>query len=116
MRRKWAAVCLFLGIAAAMPAAEIQGVIIDWNCAKQISKEGRAKVYRKNRSCSMMKNYQRDAYGLITEDQKSYRLNDAGNQHVLELLRNSPDKDNLKVLVRGDVQGDTINVSDVTIL
>ena len=63
-----------------------------------------------------MKNYVRAAYGLITDDMKSYKLDDSGNQHVLQLLQNTPDKDNLKVVVTGEVQGNNIKVSDMSIL
>ena len=63
-----------------------------------------------------MKNYKRAAYGLITDDKKLYRLDDAGNQHILQLLENTPDKDNLKVVVSGDIQGNTIKLSNITML
>ena len=63
-----------------------------------------------------MKNFKRAAYGLITDDKKFYRLDDPGNQHILELLANTPDKDNLKVVVSGYIQRNTIKVSNITML
>jgi hypothetical protein len=64
-----------------------------------------------------MKNFKRTAYGLITDDKKFYRLDDEpDNQHILQLLANTPDKDNLKVVVTGDIQGKTMKVSNITML
>ena len=107
---------LGLGISTAVSADEIQGVIADWDCVKPMVKNGREQTLRQNRSCSLMKNYTRTAYGLITDDKKFYKLDDPQNQHVLELLRNTPDKDNLKVIVRGTLNGDTLKVDSMSIL
>jgi hypothetical protein len=97
-------------------AAELQGVIADWNCTETMMRIGREKTLRQNRGCSLMKNYKRAAYGLITDDKKLYRIDDPGNQHILELLANTPDKDNLKVVVSGDIQGNVVKVSNITML
>lgn len=97
-------------------AAEIQGVIADWNCVQKMVRDGRQKTLQHDRNCSLAQNSDRQAYGLITDDKKYYKLDDPGNQHVKQLLGNSPDKDNLKVLVRGDVDGGTIKVTDMSIL
>jgi hypothetical protein len=106
--------CLGLAFAAMTCAAEMQGVIVDWDCVKQMVQEGRAKVLKNRRSCSMMKNYNRAAYGLITDDNKYYRLEDPGNAKIRQLLKDTPDKDNLKVVVSGEQQGDTIKVVSIS--
>jgi hypothetical protein len=106
-----------LSIAAGISAAsEIQGVVTDWACTENMVRMGREKTLRQNRSCSLMKNFKRAAYGLITDDKKFYRLDDPGNQRILELLGNTPDKDNLKVVVSGDIEGNTVKVSNITML
>lgn len=91
-------------------AADLQGVIADWNCVKPMVKDGREKVLKQNRNCSLMTNYSRAGYGLITVDKKFYRLDDAGRAWALKLLKDTPDKDNLKVVVNGDIDGDTLHV------
>ena len=117
MRRTLSTLALGLILTGASQAAEIQGVIADWNCVKPMVQNGREKtLLHDRRGCSLAKNYKRDAYGVITDDKKYYRLDDPGNRHVKELLGNSPDKDNLRVLVRGDLQGGTIKVNNMTIL
>jgi hypothetical protein len=95
-------------------AAEMQGVIADWNCVQPMVRDGRAKTLKNNRSCSLMKNYDRAAYGLITDDKKFYRLDDPGNNKIRQLLKDTPDKDNLKVVVTGDIQDGAIKVVNVS--
>ncbi len=107
---------LMLALACISQAAEMQGVVADWSCVQSMVRNGREKVLKQNRSCSLMNNYTRSSYGLITDDKKFYRLEDPGNQRILLLLKNTPDKDNLKVVVTGDVQGDTIKVSRLSML
>jgi hypothetical protein len=116
MRKTLSLVTLVLGLSVGAAAAEIQGVIVDWDCVKPMVQNGRHKVLSQNRGCSLMKEYNRPAYGLITDDNKFYKLDDPGNQHVLQLLRNTPGKDDLKVIVRGDLNGNTIKVRDMSIL
>lgn len=109
-------ILIFVSLLAAcsLPAADLQGVIADWNCTQDMVRNGRAKVLKQNRNCSMMKNYDRAAYGLITADKKFYRLDDNGNKLARQLLANTPDKDNLKVIVNGDLEGDTVKVANMS--
>lgn len=116
IRRKLFVFGLMISLGGVAQAAEVQGVITDWNCTQRMVKDGRENVLRQDRSCSLMKNPKRDAYGIITSDSKYYRLDDPGNQHILQLLENTPAKDNLKVVVSGEIQGDTLKVSNITIL
>ena len=102
--------------AAELSAAKIQGVIADWNCVQPMVQQGREKTLRRNRSCSLMKNYRREAYGLITGDKKYYKLEDPGNSRILQILEHSPDKDNLHVVVTGDLDGDTLKVANISLL
>lgn len=110
------ALCLLGSISGALSAAELQGLVVDWKCARQMIKDGREKTFQHNRSCSLMQNYNRPGYGLITDDKKVYRLDDPGNWHILQLLKNTPDKDDLKVVVTGDIDGDTVKVANITML
>ena len=97
-------------------AAEIQGVLTDWNCTERMVRDGRESVLQQDRSCSLAKNSNRGAYGLITDEKKFYKLDDAGNKQARELLNNSHDKDNLKVITRGELEGNTIKVTTMSIL
>ena len=115
VRRTLSIGCLLVGWAGLMSADQIQGVVADWNCVKPMVRDGREKTLRDNRGCSMMKNnYQRSAYGLITDDKKFYRFDDSGNPKILQLLKDTPDKDNLKVVVSGDINGNTIKIVTIS--
>lgn len=116
MRKTLLLATIALAAAGSVSAAEIQGVVVDWNCIKPMVKNGREKTLKDNRNCSLMHSYRRDAYGLITVDKKFYRLDDPNNEHIIQLLQGTPDKDNLKVVVTGDIDGDTIKVVNMTIL
>ena len=105
---------LLLLIVALSSGAELQGVIADWNCVKPIVKNGRQRTLKQNQKCSLMSNYSRAGYGVITEDKHFYKLDDAGRNWALRLLKDTPDKDNLKVVITGDIDGDTIHVTNMS--
>ena len=106
--------CLAVSLAGALHAEQVQGVVVDWNCVKPFVKNGRENTLRNNHNCSMMKNYNRDAYGLITSDKKFFRLDDPGNAKIKQLLKDTPDKDDLKVVVNGDLQGNTLKIVTIS--
>jgi hypothetical protein len=116
MRKILGVVIFLVGFVGPISAADIQGVIAPWDCVKTMVDNGRARTLKEHPNCSLMHNYRRETYGLITDDKKYYRLDDPNNEHILELLQGTPDKDNLKVVVSGDIQGDTIKVVNMTML
>ena len=116
MRTTLPALCVLLAVACLAPGAQIQGVVIDRNCANDVLKHGRQIILKQRRDCSLMKHYIRDGYGILTDDQKFFNFDEAGNKKAVQLLKNTPDKDNLKVIVSGDIDGDTIKVSDMSLL
>lgn len=104
---------LFAGLSC---AAELQGVITDWNCTENMVRHGREKVLKQQPSCSLARGFRRSAYGLITDDKKFYEIDPQDTDKVVQLLSNSPDKDNLKVVVSGDLQGNKIKINTISIL
>ncbi len=89
-------------------------LITDWNCTKEMVRYGREKTLKQKRSCSLVNNYQRSAYGLISDGKQFYKIDPQDNGRVLELLRDSPNKDSLKVVISGDLEGDTIKISTIS--
>jgi hypothetical protein len=116
MRTTLPVVCLLLAMACLVQGAEVQGLVIDRNCGEDIVKHGRQIILKQRRDCSLRKHYVRDGYGIVTDDQKFYKFDDAGNKKALQLLKNIPDKDNLKVIISGDIDGDTIKVGRMSLL
>jgi hypothetical protein len=105
-----------LAFAAAhhVAATDLQGVLADWNCVKPMVKDGRGKTLQHNRECSLNKNYSRAAYGIITDDKHFYKLDDAGRDWALKLLKDTSDKDNLRVIISGAIEGDTVHVQNMS--
>ncbi|MFL6415849.1 MAG: hypothetical protein ACJ74Y_09295 [Bryobacteraceae bacterium] len=116
MRRTILTVAIFLGLLPSANAAELQGVLADWRCTERMVKDGREKTLKDDASCSLAKNPGRSEYGLITSEKKFYRFDKPGNDHARELLGNSHDKDDLRVVVRGELDGNTIKVQSMSIL
>ena len=107
---------LLLLSSGALQAAEIQGVVADWKCTESMVRNGREQTLKQDRSCSLAKNPDRAEYGLISDSKKFYRLDEEGNKRVKDLLHDSPDKDNLKVIVTGTLDGNLIKVTYASIL
>jgi hypothetical protein len=107
-----------LGLAGAMwlGAEDLQGTLSDWNCTERMAHDGRARVLQRDRSCSLVRNPERKSYGLITDDNRYFQLDEAGSRLAKELLNNSHDRDNLHVVVRGKVEGKTMKVETMSIL
>lgn len=97
-------------------AAEVQGYLADWKCAEKIVKNGAEQTFKNDKSCSLQENYQRREYGLITDSKKVYRLDEAGNKHALEVLPKSPSRNQLHVIVTGEIKGNSIKVAEMSIL
>ena len=116
MRRAILVFLIPLAFLCSGSAAELQGVLADWKCTERMVRDGREKTLKQDESCSLMKNPGRSEYGLITDDRKFYRLDKSGSDQARELLDNSHNKDNLRVIVRGDVSGNTVKVQSMSIL
>jgi hypothetical protein len=105
----------FLGMTLPLAAVELQGYLADWNCVKDIVRNGEKKTFQKRKSCSLQENYNRPAYGVITDDKKFYRLDEEGKKHALELLSKSPSRDVLHVVVTGNLNGNLIKVTEMSL-
>jgi hypothetical protein len=116
MRRLLPLTSLGLLLTGVSAAADLQGVLTDWNCTENMVRHGRERVLKQNRSCSLAKDFRRSAYGLITNDKKFYKIDPQNNDRVIQLLNDSPNKDNLKVIISGDLQGNTIKINTISML
>jgi hypothetical protein len=106
--------CIVLMAALDARGAEFQGVLADWQCVKAMVDNGRERTLRENKSCSLGNNYSRSTYGLITGGKKFYRLDDAGRDWALRLLKDTHDKDDLHVIVTGTLDGEVIHVTNMS--
>jgi hypothetical protein len=105
---------VLLASAGAASATTIQGVLADWDCVKPMVRDGHEKTLKNRGNCSLDKNYSRAAYGIITDDNHFYKLDDEGRGWALKLLKDSPDKNNLHVVIQGNLDGNTVHVQTMS--
>ena len=116
MKRAVLLACVSMGFLCSLRAADVQGVLADWKCTERMVKNGREKTLKQDASCSLVKDPSRNEYGVITSEKKFYRLDKTGSDRARELLGNSHDRNNLRVIVRGDLEGDTVIVQSMSLL
>ena len=101
------------GFAGAASAAEVSGILMDKLCSATALKGGQDVAVKHARTCNLTPNCSKSGWGVYTADGKYIALDSAGNAMALKALQSSTKKDDMKVTVTGDVQGDTINVTDL---
>jgi hypothetical protein len=112
--KKLVSVVVLLGVWA-LPAlgatASYQNVpLLDVGCSKKAAANPDAHT----RDCALM--CSKSGYGVVTKDQHFLKFDASGNEKILSELKASSKKDHLRVNVTGDVEGDTLKVSSVTLL
>ena len=107
---------LLVGLTGIASAADVEGVLMDKMCSMKAMKEGQQAAHMHTRDCALMPDCQKSGYGVFTADGKFIGLDDAGNAKAVAALKASKKKDDLKVRVTGDVQGDTIKVASLKLL
>ena len=106
---------MLLAALLAMPAMALAATykdvpVVDVSCSKKVA----ANPDVHTRDCALQ--CASSGFGIVTQDQKFPKFDDAGNQKVLSELKASNKKDHLRVNVTGEVQGDTLKVSSVTLM
>lgn len=102
---------LVAGFALSASAAEVQGTLMDKMCS---SAKKDPKTHA--RSCALSPACQKSGYVVVTADGKTLALDPKGNEDAIRVLTASKKKDDLKVIVNGDVGGDTIKVVSLKLL
>jgi hypothetical protein len=103
-------IALVAGMAA---AAEVSGVLMDKMCSAKAAQQGQKAALDHTRQCALMPPCQQSGFGIVTADNRFLTFDDPGNAKALAALKASNKKDNLKVTVTGDVQGDSIKVASL---
>lgn len=107
-------VCLLF--ATLMPAADVEGFLIDKLCSRKAIEGGQKVAAMHTRDCALMPPCVKSGYGVFTADGKFLALDTKGSQEAEKALKASNRKDNLKVRVSGDVDGDSIKVATLKLL
>ena len=104
---------LLTSLAGALSAAEVEGVLMDKMCSMKAAKEGQKAATMHTRQCAMMPDCEKSGYGVFTADNKYLVFDAGGNQQASTALKASKKKDNLRVKVNGEIDGDTIKVASL---
>jgi hypothetical protein len=100
-----------LALPAAASAETFKGVsVVDVNCSKKVAEAADTHT----RACALK--CEASGFGIITNDKKFLKFDAAGNKQIVDALKASDKKDHLRVDVSGDLQGDTLKVTSVTLL
>jgi len=84
--------------------------VVDTNCSKKVADA----PDNHPRECALK--CEASGYGIFTSDKKFLKFDAAGNKQIIAELKASTKKDHLRVDVSGDVEGDTLKVTSVTLL
>ena len=117
-----------LALAADQPSATttVQGVLIDKQCSYKAETRivpgprlegGIVAVYGHTRDCALMPECQKSGYGVFTYDTNRFlAFDDAGNRKALAIFKESGKKEDFRVEVTGEIQGDTMKVASIKLL
>jgi hypothetical protein len=97
-------------------AAEFEGVLMDQACAADSAKDGQKAALKHDKDCALMAACVKSGYGIITADDKYIKLDQGATDKVVAALKKTDKADNLKVKVSGELSGDTITVTSITII
>ena len=61
---------LLTGLAGALSAAEVEGVLMDKMCSMKAAKDGQKAATMHTRQCAMMPDCEKGGYGVFTADQQ----------------------------------------------
>jgi len=104
---------LLASVAGALFAAEVEGTLMDKMCSMKAAKEGQKAAAMHTRQCAMMPDCEKSGYGVFTTDNRFLAFDAAGSEQAVSALKASQKKDNLKVKVSGDIEGDSIRVASL---
>jgi hypothetical protein len=108
MRRIVLSALALLLLATAVPAATWTNVaLVDVNCSTKV----KANPDTHSRTCAIK--CADNGYGVLAADGKFVKLDAAGNEKALALLKASEKKDHLRVDVTGEVDGETLKVATI---
>jgi hypothetical protein len=111
--------------AAALSAAQVQGVLMDEMCSSKAEvrivsgprlEGGMIVAEAHTRECALMPACQKSGYGVFTYDNKFLKFDEAGSRKALAAIKASKKEDDLKVEVTGEIQGDTIKVVSLKLI
>ena len=105
---------LFATMAVGAFAADttVKGYLVDRECASELgSRAGFGPSHSK--TCLQMPPCEKSGYAVLTEDKKIIKLDDKGNEQAKKFIAALTKNKDIKVVVTGDLNDDTITVTKI---
>jgi hypothetical protein len=108
-------VFLSAALAGLLAAAEqsVSGYLMDKACSADAIKKGQNAAKEHGRDCALMDDCVKSGYGVVTADGQFIAFDAAGNQKAMTALKASTKENDLRVTVKGDVNGSNMKVSSL---
>ena len=107
--------CAGLVLPAYAQMQTIRGHLVDVACATEHAKEGAAFGAKHDKMCLLMDACMKSGYSVVTADGRMIKLDARGSATALELIKKTNREADWRVTVAGNVSGDTITVSTLTL-
>ena len=119
MRYATAAVIAWCAIGFVVPALAqtqtIRGHLVDVACATDHAKEGAAFGAKHDKKCLLMDACVKSGYSVLTADGRVVKLDAKGSATALELIKKTDRESDWRVTVAGNVSGDTMTVTALSL-
>ena len=103
----------FVALSAPLAAETVEGYLIDKMCSAKVAEEGVGAAKTHTKECALMPKCKASGYGVITADGKFLKFDQDGDRMAAKVLGFTSRKDNIKVTVDGEVNGNSITVKSV---
>ena len=110
------------GLGVEKTATEYTGVLIDKECSYSVEPRvvpgpriegGMISAYVHKRDCALQPDRQRSGYGVFTYDQVFVPFDAEGNKKALAFLRSTKKEDDLRVIVKGQMESGSLKVQEI---
>jgi hypothetical protein len=105
------AIAGFLSLPALAATESFSNVpVVDVKCSTKVADAPDAHTRQCALACAA------SGFGILTQNKQFLKFDQEGNSKIVEALKASDKKDNLRVNVSGDVEGDTLKVTSIKLL
>jgi hypothetical protein len=101
-----------MAISAFAADTKVQGYLVDIACADE---EGQKAGFgaKHTKGCLLMPECVKSGYGVLTDDKKVYKFDKAGNAKAKEFIAGLNKEKDIKVVVTGTVNGESMTATKI---
>lgn len=107
---------LLAAFAGAASGAQVDGILMTTMCAAKTAKGGPEAASKHERTCNLKSDCAKTGFGVLTSENKFFQFDETGNAKALKVLQESTKKDDMKIIVMGDIHGNRIVVSTLKLV